>query len=94
MYARACLFAASAAAILVNNSAPTLDSLGAIVDCADSTYTFTDEKWYAVCVSYGGCTAPVPLGCTQMPDSCGFRLDHNVSIWSSPDLSSGSDIRE
>lgn len=94
MYALACIFAASAAAVLVNNSAPTLDSLGAIFDCADSTYTFTNGRWFAVCVSYGDCTAPVPLGCTQMPDSCGFRLDHNVSIWSSPDLSSGSWVFE
>ena len=94
---RAYLFLSSlslAAAILVNNTAPTLDSHGAILDCADSTYTFVDSRWFAVCVSYGACTAPVPLGCSAMPDACGFRLDHNVSIWSSPDLSSGSWVFE
>ena len=81
-------------AILVNNTAPMLDSTGAILDCADSTYTFTQSRWFAVCVSYGSCIAPVPLGCTVMPDMCGHRLDHNVSIFSSPDLSSGSWVFE
>ena len=83
-----------ASSILVNNTAPMLDSTGAILDCADSTYTFTESRWYAVCVSYGSCVAPVPLGCSVMPDACGHRLDHNVSIFSSPDLSSGSWVFE
>jgi hypothetical protein len=25
-----------------------------------------------------------------MPEKCGFRLDHNISIWTSPNLTSGS----
>jgi hypothetical protein len=87
-------FLSVASAIIVNNSAPMLDATGAILDCADSTYTFTQSKWFAVCVSYGKCVAPVPLGCTVMPDMCGHRLDHNVSIFSSPDLSSGSWVFE
>ena len=97
LYPRMRLLAAllsGASAVLVNNTAPTLDSTGAILDCADSTYTFTDSRWFAVCVSYGACIAPVPLGCTVMPDNCGHRLDHNVSIFSSPDLSSGSWVFE
>lgn len=79
-------------AVVVNNSSPMLTTSGAIMDCADSTYTYiaSESRWIAVCVSYGSCQAPVPLGCTQMPDLCGFRFDHNVSIFSSPDLSSGS----
>lgn len=88
------LLLSSVSSVLVNNTAPTLDSTGAILDCADSTYTFTQGRWYAVCVSYGSCVAPVPLGCTVMPDACGHRLDHNVSIFSSPDLSSGSWVFE
>ena len=83
-----------ASSVLVNNSAPMLDSTGAILECADSVYIFTQSRWFAVCVSYGTCVAPVPLGCTVMPDACGHRLDHNVSIFSSPDLSSGSWVFE
>jgi hypothetical protein len=37
-------------------------------------------------VSYGLCTAPVPLGCDKTADSCGFQQDHNVTIWRSPNL--------
>jgi hypothetical protein len=84
------LCAAAARAVLVNNSAPMLGVDGAILDCADGTYTLHAGRWYAHCVSYGLCAAPVPLGCSQMPGLCGFRQDHNVSIFSSPDLSSGS----
>jgi hypothetical protein len=25
-----------------------------------------------------------------MPSKCGFQMDHNISIWSSPNLTSGS----
>jgi hypothetical protein len=92
--ALAALLPATASAILVNNTAPTLDSTGAILDCADSSYVYTSSRWFAVCLSYGSCVAPVPLGCTVMPDDCGHRLDHNVSIFSSPDLSSGSWVFE
>ena len=76
--------------VLVNNTAPMVDEHGVTLDCADGTYNFADGRWFVVCVSYGLCTAPVPQGCTQMPDKCGFRGTHNVSAWSSPDLSSGS----
>jgi hypothetical protein len=85
---------ASARAVFVNNSAPMLDTSGRILDCADGTYVQSAGRWYAHCVSYGLCVAPVPLGCTQMPDKCGFKQDHNVSIFSSPDLSSGSWVFE
>lgn len=79
-----------ALSVLVNNSAPMLDVDGNILDCADGTYHLVNGRWYSICVSYGLCTAPVPQGCTQMPDLCGFRNTHNVSVFSSPDLSSGS----
>jgi hypothetical protein len=41
-------------------------------------------------MSYGLCEEPAGQGCDQTPDHCGFLPDHNISIWSSPDLSSGS----
>ena len=43
---------------------------------------------------YGECADPPKHGCetagSNRTASCGFQPDHNVSIWSSPDLSSGS----
>ena len=81
---------ASASALFVNNSLPLSDASGAILDCADGTYTFSSGRWWAHCVSYGLCAAPLPLGCSPAPDDCGARLDHNVSVFSSPDLSPGS----
>lgn len=82
--------ARGAAAVLHNNSIPMLDTTGKTIQCADSTFTLTQGRWFAHCVSYGLCVAPLPQGCTQMPDLCGFQRDHNVSIFSSPDLSTGS----
>ena len=41
-------------------------------------------------VSYGLCKEPVGMGCDQTPDKCGFRLDHNISIWRSRSMASGS----
>jgi hypothetical protein len=81
---------APARALHVNNSLPLTDASGAILDCADGTYTYSGGRWYAHCVSYGLCVAPLPLGCSPTPDDCGARLDHNVSVFSSPDLSAGS----
>ena len=37
--------------------------------------------------------APANLGCDQTPDHCGFRDNHNVTAWSSPDLTSGSWVK-
>lgn len=79
-----------ARALLVNNSLPLSDASGATLDCADGTYTFSSGRWWAHCVSYGLCAAPLPLGCSPAPDDCGARLDHYVSIFSSPDLTPGS----
>ena len=79
-------------ALLVNNSLPLSNASGAILDCADGTYTFSGGRWWAHCVSYGLCAAPLPQGCSgyPAPDACGARPDHYVSIFSSPDLTPGS----
>jgi hypothetical protein len=76
----------------VNNSLPLSNASGAILDCADGTYTFSGGRWWAHCVSYGLCAAPLPQGCSgyPAPDACGARPDHYVSIFSSPDLTPGS----
>lgn len=89
-----CGLLAGAAAVRVtfNNTAPRYDDQGQIMDCHDgSIQQFTPGGLYWVhCVAYGLCEAPLPYGCTQMPDKCGFRLNHNVSVYSSPNMSSGS----
>jgi hypothetical protein len=86
------LLARPARALFVNNSLPLSNASGAILDCADGTYTFSGGRWWAHCVSYGLCAAPLPLGCSgyPAPGACGARLDHFVSIFSSPDLTPGS----
>lgn len=46
--------------------------------------------YYMHAVSYGLCQAALPHGCDPTPDHCGFRQDHNISVYTSPDLSNGS----
>ena len=41
-------------------------------------------------VEYGLYAEPTRYGCDSSPDNAGFRVDHNVSVWVSNDLSSGS----
>lgn len=45
-------------------------------------------------IEYGLCVAPKNLGCDQTPDHCGFRDNHNITVWTSPDLSSGSWVKK
>ena len=41
-------------------------------------------------MQYGLCEEPAGEGCDMTSVKCGFQLDHNISIWTSPDLASGS----
>lgn len=41
-------------------------------------------------IEYGLCEAPTNYGCDQTPDHCGFRDTHNVTVWTTSNLSSGS----
>ena len=77
--------------VTINNTAPRLDSSGAILDGHDlAVRRLPNGKYVMYTNSYGLCKAPLPQGCSQTPDHCGFREDHNVSIYTSSDLSSGS----
>ena len=77
--------------VTIDNTAPRLDSAGAILDGHDlSVRRLPGGNYVMYTNSYGLCTAALPLGCDQTPDHCGFRSDHNVTIYTSPDLSSGS----
>jgi len=48
----------------------------------------TTQDYHAM--QYGLCEEPARYGCDSTSVNCGFQLDHNISIWTSPDLSSGS----
>lgn len=78
--------------VTFDNNAPRLDVHGNIIDAHDgSIQRFTpDGPYYMHAMQYGLCKEPDNYGCDQTPDKCGFRLDHNISVWVSPDLSSGS----
>ena len=83
--------ACAAALTTINNTAPRLDDTGAIIDGHDLTLrVLPDGRYVMHTIEYGLCAAPVGQGCDQTPDHCGFRDNHNVTVWTSRDLSSGS----
>ena len=80
--------------VSINNTAPRLDSHGAIVDGHDlSLRVLPDGTFVMHTIEYGLCLAPAKLGCDATPDHCGFRGNHNVTVWTSRDLSSGSWVK-
>ena len=80
--------------VTISNIEPRLSTDGEIVNAHDGTVRWLDGKWYMHAAQYGECADPPQHGCgttgSNRTASCGFQPDHNVSIWSSPDLSSGS----
>ena len=77
--------------VRISNLTPKLDTSGTIVNGHDGTYRLINGRWYYHAAEYGLCPEPNPHGCSgSQSHGCGFHGDHNVSIWRSPDLSSGS----
>jgi len=79
--------------VTFNNNLPRLDSTGTILDGHDSSvqkFAKDPPLYWMHTASYGLCKEPKNYGCDQTADHCGFQLDHNITIWTSPDLSSGS----
>jgi hypothetical protein len=80
----------------IDNTAPRRDLNNEIMDAHDgSVQRFPSAAgagaaFWMHTLSYGLCVAPTPLGCDKTTDHCGFQLDHNVSIYTSPDLTSWS----
>ena len=73
----------------ISNAAPRVSPSGAILDAHDSKVTLVDGIFYWHAASYGDCTEPAgPSGCADWasPGACGFRYDHNVSLFTSSDL--------
>lgn len=86
------LAAAAIRTVTINNLAPRLDSSGVIIDAHDGSIQQFGNKppFYMHAVQYGLCQEPANYGCDQTPDHCGFRLDHNITVYTTDDLSSGS----
>jgi beta-xylosidase len=80
--------------VTINNLVPRLDVHGEIMDAHDGSitrYTIGNSTlYYYHGMQYGLCLEPAHYGCDRTVDNCGFQFDHNISIWTSPDLSSGS----
>jgi hypothetical protein len=77
---------ASARVVSISNAEPRRDTRGEIMDCHDGNILrLSDGLYWLFCMAYGPCHNH---GCAS--DQCGGRLDHNISIYSSPNLTSGS----
>eukprot|EP00730_Choanoeca_flexa_P015117 TRINITY_DN6860_c0_g1_i1.p1 TRINITY_DN6860_c0_g1~~TRINITY_DN6860_c0_g1_i1.p1 ORF type:complete len:362 (+),score=60.38 TRINITY_DN6860_c0_g1_i1:2-1087(+) len=80
--------------VTISNTSPRLDDQGNILRVHDGNImqwqAGGDYYWYGM--SYGDCKEPEGGGCSHQggDPNCGFRNTHNVSIYKSPDLSSGS----
>ena len=76
--------------VTIDNTKPRLDTHGNIINAHDGTIKRFGGYWYYHAAEYALCHEPAKHGCDQTADHCGFHPNHNVSIWRSPDLSSGS----
>ena len=75
--------------VRIDNDASRRDVNGTIMDIHDGNILLHNNTYYYYGNSYGNCTEPTgPDGCAGMQwgSSCGFRLNHNVSLYTSPDL--------
>lgn len=71
--------------VVISNVLPRRDANGAIMDCHDGNVHWEGGQYLLFCMAYGPCHN------TQCATAeCGGRLDHNVSLYASPDLTSGS----
>jgi hypothetical protein len=74
--------------VTIENDEPQRDQNGAIVDAHDGTVLFHAGAYMRFAASYGLCKEPRgSSGCNPAGDGlCGFRMDHNVSLFRSADL--------
>jgi beta-xylosidase len=75
--------------VTISNVIPRRDTNGNIIDAHDGKVFSYDGLYYFFGPSYGLCKEPAgDSGCTGWHSgSCGFQLNHNVSLYTSPDLS-------
>jgi len=77
----------------INNNQPRLDTTGKIMDAHDgSIQQFTPGgPYYIHAIEYGLCKEPAGEGCSDAAEgNCGFRLDHNITIYKSYTMESGT----
>jgi beta-xylosidase len=75
--------------VTISNVIPRRDTDGNIIDAHDGNVFLYDGLYYYYGASYGLCQEPPgPSGCTVWhTGGCGFQLNHNASLYTSPDLS-------
>ena len=89
------LSVAAAARVTISNIEPRTTIAGATLPVHDGgVYHYgmgPQQGWYFYGMEYGMCEENPTDGCTNHTiGACGFRTDHNVSIFRSPDLSQNS----
>lgn len=84
------IVATTSVPITISNIIPRRDTTGTILDAHDSKLNFdpSTNLYYWHAASYGDCEEPSgPNGCADAsPGNCGFQMDHNVTLYTSPDL--------
>lgn len=78
--------------VTIDNTAPRRDVNGQWMDAHDGNIMqFTPGgPFYMYAMAYGNCQEEA-TGCAHVAvGACGFRLDHNVSVWSSSTMASGT----
>eukprot|EP01113_Clastostelium_recurvatum_P002942 TRINITY_DN1126_c0_g1_i2.p1 TRINITY_DN1126_c0_g1~~TRINITY_DN1126_c0_g1_i2.p1 ORF type:complete len:356 (+),score=73.77 TRINITY_DN1126_c0_g1_i2:41-1108(+) len=74
--------------VTINNASPRVDTQGVIMDVHDGNTFYLNGLYYYYGASYGLCKEPSGgNGCSDAgPGNCGFQLNHNVSLYTSPDF--------
>ena len=81
------LSCASAKLVTFSNVAPRVNTTGAIMNAHDGTTNRWNGRFFYHAMGYPACNETGKIdGCT----SCIYGHDNSISVWSSPDLSSGS----
>eukprot|EP00040_Diaphanoeca_grandis_P042937 m.266442 g.266442 ORF g.266442 m.266442 type:complete len:436 (-) comp67484_c0_seq1:51-1358(-) len=87
----------AAGSITIDNTKPRLSVDGEIINAHDGTIRWLEGEWWIHAASYGTdvggalCDDPPLTGCQGgSTGGCGFHPNHNVSVWSSPNMSSGT----
>jgi beta-xylosidase len=75
--------------VTISNVIPRRDTNENILDAHDGSVFLYDDLYYYFGPSYGLCKEPPgPTGCTVWhTGGCGYQLNHNVSLYTSTDLS-------
>ena len=79
---------------VISNVVPRTDTTGKIMDAHDSKIVFKDGLYHWFAASYGLCSEPANTtnGCATVGvGNCGFATDHNVTLFTSPDLHTWTD---